>query len=69
MLNLELLGVLAKEGEYRGEVFKADVLEHLVLGRDLHLHVLEFFVHGGVGAKVDCSASKIDYKDNFTAGI
>ena len=59
LLQLKLLGVLAEEGEDGREVFEADVLEHLVLGRDLHLHVLELVVHGGVGTKVDCSTSEI----------
>ena len=62
---MELLGVLAEEGEYRREVFEADVLEHLVLGRDLHLHVLEFVVDGGVGSEVDCSTSEIKFNDNL----
>ena len=59
LLQLKLLGVFAEEGEDGREVFEADVLEHLVLGRDLHLHVLELVVHGGVGTKVDCSTSEI----------
>ena len=59
LLDLQLLGVFAEEGEDGREVFEPDALEHLVFGRDLHLDVLELFIHRRVRSEVDCSAPEM----------